>query len=314
MRLARLLVALPSRVCVRLARVLFAGFLLPPPVRCFCVCGAVSCPFSLAFCSAVCYNLVMFFSASHFIGSRAGSVGSPVAGCPGAAWVWSVRCRSAAVSLALALPVGASRGSGVSVASAVSSRFGVSASVRCHRGRVFVRVRGSRAVLRSVAVWFSGGGGAPAPAPLPVGGVVAFAGSRLGSPVSVVPFVAAVAVAGGSVRVGCARGVDQAVRLACPSAAVVSAAASEFAGLSPAAALAARTRAVVSGAAALVVFAPASGVLGAGSSLAVATARAAGLPVWVCSPVRPSGAAWVARRWRGVSGWLLPSPSSLFVF
>ncbi len=99
----------------------------------------------------------MFFSAAAVLGSRLGSVGSPVAGCPGAAWVWSVRHPSA-FTLALALPPRASRGAARALAVSVSRRFGVSCAVRRHRGRWFVRVRGSRPVLLSVARWFSGVG------------------------------------------------------------------------------------------------------------------------------------------------------------
>ena len=47
----------------------------------------------------------------------------------------------------------------------------------------------------------------------PLSGVVAFAGSRHGSPFSVAPVVSAILSVGGSVRVGCASGVDAAVRL-----------------------------------------------------------------------------------------------------
>ena len=77
---------------------------------------------------------------------------------------------------------------------------------------------------------------------LPLGGAVAFCGSRHGSPFPVSPIVAAVLSSGGSTRVGCAPGVDAAVRSCCPSAVVFWA--SSFSG-SP------RTRAVVAGASAL---------------------------------------------------------------
>ena len=101
----------------------------------------------------------MFFSASSVLGSRPGSVGVGVAGCPGAAWVWSVRVWSAPVSLALALPVGVSSGAVAAAAGAVARRPGVvSVGVRRVGGRVFLRVRGSAAALRSVATWWSGGG------------------------------------------------------------------------------------------------------------------------------------------------------------
>ncbi|WP_236622598.1 hypothetical protein [Thermus tengchongensis] len=79
---------------------------------------------------------------------------------------------------------------------------------------------------------------------LTLSGVVAFAGSRHGSPWPVAPVVRLVLASGGAVRVGDQRGVDAAVRLACPSAVVVEA--SCFPG-PPAARLHQRTRAVVLG-------------------------------------------------------------------
>jgi hypothetical protein len=83
-----------------------------------------------------------------------------VAGCPGAAWVWSVRCRTAPVTLALAVPAGlCPRACAASVVSAWGVR-GVSASPRRHRGRAFLRVRGPVAALRGVARWW---GAAPRP-------------------------------------------------------------------------------------------------------------------------------------------------------
>lgn len=96
----------------------------------------------------------MFFSASRVLGSRSGSVGSPVSGCRGCAWVWSSRCRSAAPSLALALSPSSARFAR-SFAGVAASRFGVSVSVRSFGGRVFLRVRGSRPLLRAVAVWWA---------------------------------------------------------------------------------------------------------------------------------------------------------------
>lgn len=143
--------------------------------------------------------------------------------------------------------------------------------------------------------------------PIPLSGVVAFAGSRRGSPFPVAPVVSAVLGAGGSVRVGCAAGVDAAVRSCCPSAVVVRA--SSFPG-PPSARLAARTRAVVAEASALCVFPPASGSLGRGSSLALRCALSAGLPVWCAGP-RPSvPASWSPLRLAGVPGFVcLPAPS-----
>ncbi len=141
----------------------------------------------------------------------------------------------------------------------------------------------------------------------PLGGAVAFCGSRHGSPFPVAPVVSAVLSAGGSVRVGCASGVDAAVRSCCPSAVVLRA--SSFPG-SPRARLAARTRAVVSGASALCVFPPAGGVLGPGSTLAVRYALSASFPVWCAGP-RPSvSATWTPLRLAGVPGFVcLPAPS-----
>ena len=141
---------------------------------------------------------------------------------------------------------------------------------------------------------------------LPLSGVVAFAGSRHGSPYPVAPVVQAVLEAGGSVRVGCARGVDAAVRAACPHAVVLQA--QHFQGITTAQ-LVARTRAVVSGAQALVIFPPASGVLGLGSLLALQTALDFGLPVW-CAGVHAPSLAWFGFNLAGVPGWFFgPSPT-----
>ena len=142
---------------------------------------------------------------------------------------------------------------------------------------------------------------------LPLGGGGAFYDTRHGSPFPVSPVVAAVLSAGGSVRVGCAPGVDAAVRSCCISAVVVRA--SSFSG-PPRARLAARTRAVVAGASALCVFPPAGGSLGPGSSLAIRCALSAGLPVWCAGP-RPSvPVSWSSLRLAGVPGFVyLPAPS-----
>lgn len=122
-----------------------------------------------------------------------------------------------------------------------------------------------------------------------------------------VSVVRAVLSAGGSVRVGCASGVDAAVRSCCASAVVVRA--SSFPG-PPRARLAARTRVVVAGASALCVFPPAGGSLVPGSSLAVRCALYAGLPVW-CAGRRPSvSVPWLPLRLAGVPGFVcLPAPS-----
>lgn len=145
--------------------------------------------------------------------------------------------------------------------------------------------------------------------PFPPGGAVAFCGSRHGSPFPVSPVVAAVLSSGGSVRVGCAPGVDAAVRSCCLSAVVLRA--SFFSG-PPRARLAARTRAVVADASALCVFPPAGGALGPGSSLAVRETLRRGLPVW-CADPRPSvsaSASWSPLCLAGVSGFVcLPAPS-----
>jgi hypothetical protein len=141
---------------------------------------------------------------------------------------------------------------------------------------------------------------------LPLSGVVAFAGSRHGFPVA--PVVAAVLEAGGSIRVGCARGVDAAVRAVAPNAVTLEA--KNFPGVA-AMQLAARTRAVVSGAQALALFPPASGVLGPGSSLALECALNASLPVWIAGDRAPSSA-WSACILAGVPGWFLGVPASLF--
>jgi hypothetical protein len=143
--------------------------------------------------------------------------------------------------------------------------------------------------------------------PFPLSGVVAFSGSRHGSPFRVKPVVSAVLSSGGSVHVGCAAGVDAAVRSCCPSAVVVRA--SPFPG-PPRVRLAARTRAVVAEASALCVFPPADGSLGPGSLLALRCAFSTGLPVWCAGP-RPSlPVPWSPLRLAGVTGFVwLPAPS-----
>ncbi len=146
----------------------------------------------------------------------------------------------------------------------------------------------------------------------PLCGVVAFAGSRHGSPWPVSPVVAAVRAAGGSVRVGCARGVDQAVRSAA-GASVVVVSASAWSHLPPRAALAVRTRAVVAGGSSLCVFPPASGILGPGSALALSVALEHGLCVWVAGTVSPRGCGWVPLAVAGVPGFaILPVQAVLF--
>lgn len=155
-------------------------------------------------------------------------------------------------------------------------------------------------------------------------GPVAFAGSRSGSPFPVSSVVAAVLAAGGVVRVGCAHGVDQAVRSAAGASAVV-VSASAWSHLPPRVALAVRTRAVVSGAAALVVFSPAvvpalagglvalhSGVLGPGSALVLSVALELGLPVWVAGSARPVGSGWASCAVADVAGFVRFSAQPAF--
>jgi hypothetical protein len=136
-----------------------------------------------------------------------------------------------------------------------------------------------------------------------LGGPVAFAGSRHGSPWSPVPAVAAVLAAGGVPVVGCASGVDQTVRLAAGSSGVVLRAAELYPHLPVQAALAERTRRVVSCAHTLAVFPGRGGAIGPGSALAIRTALELGLPVWVAGP-RPVGSGWRPLTLAGVSGWL----------
>ena len=148
---------------------------------------------------------------------------------------------------------------------------------------------------------------------LPLGGIVAFAGSRYGSPFGVGSVVSGVLAAGGSVRVGCARGVDQCVRGFVPSSRLVVVSAAEFSHLPLHAALAVRTRAVVSGASCLLAFPCSSGVLGKGTRLAVTTALELSLPVWVAGPVCPFGIGWKSSELFGVLGWLnIPLQTHLF--
>ena len=146
-------------------------------------------------------------------------------------------------------------------------------------------------------------------------GVVAFAGSRSGSPFGVPAAVAAVVALGLPVSVGCQRGVDSVVRSGVPASSltVFRASAPAWSALPVPARFAARTRACVSSASCLLAFAPASGVLGRGTALAVGIARQRGLPVFVASPVCPVGSGWVAASFVGVSGWaVLPSQTALF--
>lgn len=143
----------------------------------------------------------------------------------------------------------------------------------------------------------------------PLFGAVAVVGSRHGSPYPVAPVVSAILAAGGSVRTGCALGVDSlAARFSGSSCVVLRA--SAFLASSVRASLALRTRAVVCGASAVCVFPSASGI-GSGSALAIQTALSANLPVFVAG-IRPIGAAWQPLTLAGVSGWFVPAPPSLF--
>lgn len=146
------------------------------------------------------------------------------------------------------------------------------------------------------------------------GKVVAFAGSRHGSPWPVAPVVKLVVASGGTVRVGDQRGVDAEVRRACPKAVVVRV--DWFSGPHYRARLARRTQAVVLGhpalglgrASFLIVFPPEGGApaLGPGSSLAMRLALGAGIPVWVAGEPRPSGPGWEPLELAGVPGWYRP--------
>ena len=142
---------------------------------------------------------------------------------------------------------------------------------------------------------------------LPLGGVVAFAGSRYGSPFGVPAVVSGTLAAGGFVRVGCARGVDACVRGFVPCSSLVVVSVSDFSHLPIRAALASRTQAVVSGSQCLLAFPLSNGVLGKGTAIAVNTALKLGLPVWVAGPVCPVGFGWKSSGLFGVSGWLCSS-------
>lgn len=144
----------------------------------------------------------------------------------------------------------------------------------------------------------------------PLACIVAIAGSRYGSPYPIAPVVNAIHQAGGSIRVGCAKGVDQAVRKLDPSCMVVS-----VHGYLPAkysAALALRTRAVIEKAHSLILYPPASNSLGPGSYLALSTAIEHTLPVF-CAGIKPTKANWQPYMLAGVSGFVLvPQQNTLF--
>jgi len=150
-------------------------------------------------------------------------------------------------------------------------------------------------------------------------GVVAFSGSRHGSPFGINECVMHVVLKLHlPVAVGCQRGVDAVVRFVvanCGGTGVVHSVGEEqYKHLPIRARYAARTVACVSSANCLLAFAPESGVLGIGTALAVRTALKLGLPVFVAAPVAPVvGSGWVAASFAGVSGWSWhPVQESLF--
>ena len=148
---------------------------------------------------------------------------------------------------------------------------------------------------------------------LPLEGIVAFAGSRHGSPFGLPVVVSGVLAAGCFVRVGCARGVDTCVREIVPCSRLEVVSISDYSHLPIRAALATRTKAVVSGAQCLLAFPPAGGVLGKGTGLAVSVALELSLPVWAAGPVCPTGIGWKSWELFGVDGWLyIPLQTRLF--
>ncbi len=148
---------------------------------------------------------------------------------------------------------------------------------------------------------------------LPLGGIVAFAGSRHGSPFGVPAVVTGVLAAGGFVRVGCARGVDACVHSLVPTSQLEVVSISDYSHLPIQVALATRTRAVVSGSQCLLAFPTVGGALGKGTGLAVSMALELYLPVWVAGPVCPIGIGWKSCELFGVVGWLcIPLQIGLF--
>ena len=98
------------------------------------------------------------FSAS-VLGSRPGSVAVRVSGCPGAAWVWCNRHRTAPASLALRVPRNTPNPLGVAQCSArtLSQRFGLRVSVRrAPCGAYWFECSGPRAAQLAAARWWSG--------------------------------------------------------------------------------------------------------------------------------------------------------------
>ena len=98
------------------------------------------------------------FSAS-VLGSRPGSVAVRVSGCPGAAWVWCNRHRTAPASLALRIPASTPNPATVAQCSArtVAARFGLRVSVRrAPCGAYWFKCQGTRAAQLAAAAWWSG--------------------------------------------------------------------------------------------------------------------------------------------------------------
>ena len=95
----------------------------------------------------------VFFSASSVLGSRPGSVGVGVSGCPGCAWVFNPRVPGSAHSLFLSLSP-SSQYLASSFATSCAGRFGVVVTVRHYQGQVFLQVRGAKPVLLAVAKWW----------------------------------------------------------------------------------------------------------------------------------------------------------------
>lgn len=146
------------------------------------------------------------------------------------------------------------------------------------------------------------------PSLFPLSAVVAFAGSRYGSAYPVAPVVAAVLAAGGSIRVGCAKGVDQAVRQADPTAHIIQAKTFGYGKYS----FAKRTKVVVSQANALILYPPETNNLGLGSTLALNTALALNLPIWQAGPNPPANH-WQPYTIAKQTGYLLlPNKNAIF--
>ena len=164
----------------------------------------------------------------------------------------------------------------------------------------------------------------PQPAPFLRPAAVAVVGSRHGSPYGVAQFVTALVTVGGTVRTGCAAGVDTAALTAVAPAGGTFATVRVPATHAPAGGhvqvmaqarspqgLAIRTRLVVAHAQALAVFPPAGGAaaLGPGSLVALREALRRALPVFVAGPTPPSiGDCWQPYTVVGVPGWYRPTP------